>query len=143
MPVKRRVAADPGSDAVDAYLAARPLAVRRLLSQVREALCTALPGAEETISYKIPAYRIAGRTIIYFAGWKQHYSIYPATSAVLSKLGEELAPYAVSKGTIRFPFDRPVPVQLIARIAELRAREEFQARPQRKSKSTKTRAIRN
>ncbi|MCI0738224.1 MAG: hypothetical protein L0Y72_04215, partial [Gemmataceae bacterium] len=64
-----------------------------------------------------------GGAVIYFAGWKQHYSLYPATSYVVSALKDELAPYERSKGTIRFPLTKPVPVKLIARIAKLRAME--------------------
>lgn len=61
--------------------------------------------------------------MLYFAGWKQHYSLYPATGRVVTALKDELASYEVSKGTIRFPLSRPVPVKLITRIAKLRVRE--------------------
>ena len=94
-----------------------------MLRQVREAIRRALPEAEENISYQIPAYRQHGSTVIYFAGWKSHYSIYPASRALVEALGEELAPFAISKGTIRFPYDGPIPADLIARIATLRAGE--------------------
>jgi uncharacterized protein YdhG (YjbR/CyaY superfamily) len=61
--------------------------------------------------------------VIYFAGWKQHYSLYPATEQVVAALRDELVPYERSKGTIRFPLTDPVPVALIATIARLRASE--------------------
>ena len=87
------------------------------------AIRKALPEAEEIISYKIPAYRLPQGVVIWFAGWKRHYSLYPATDYVVSALSEELAPYEVEKGTIRFPLDARVPVTLIGRITRLRAEE--------------------
>ena len=115
---------------VDDYVASHPERVQAILEQVRGVLRRALPGAEEAISYQIPAYKVGGRAVIYFAGWKAHYSVYPATAAVLSELADDLAPYETSKGTVRFPLDRPVPRRLIARIAKIRAREEAE-RPTR------------
>jgi uncharacterized protein YdhG (YjbR/CyaY superfamily) len=109
---------------VDEVLATQTGEMRGVLERVRQVLRKALPDAEETISYQIPAYRIGGRAIVYFAGWKAHYSIYPATAQVLGGVGDALARYEVSKGTIRFPLEGRVPTALIARIARLRAREE-------------------
>ena len=108
---------------VDEYLASQPAAVRRVLQRVRGAIREALPGAEEAISYQIPAYKLQGRAVLYFAGWKQHYSLYPATGGVAAAFRDELASYELSKGTIRFPLSQPVPVKLIARIAKFRAQE--------------------
>src|SRR5688572_18793590 len=87
---------------VHQYIAAQPAAVRDLLERVRSAILKALPAAEESISYQIPTYKLHGRPVIYFAGWKQHYSIYPATKAVVTAFKDELAAYEISKGTIRF-----------------------------------------
>jgi uncharacterized protein YdhG (YjbR/CyaY superfamily) len=97
--------------------------VRSILKSVRAAIRKALPSAMEVISYQIPAYKLQGRVVIYFAGWKQHYSIYPATKAVVTALKDDLAGYELSKGTIRFPFNERVPAGLIGRIAKLRAKE--------------------
>ena len=108
---------------VDQYIAAQPEAVQGVLARVRSVIRKAVPGAEETISYQIPAYKLQGKAVVYFAGWKQHYSLYPATNRVVAALGDELAPYEVSKGTIRFPLSGPFPVKLIERIAKLRAKE--------------------
>ncbi|MEX2300896.1 MAG: DUF1801 domain-containing protein [Bryobacterales bacterium] len=108
---------------VDEYIASQPEGVRAFLERVRSAIRKAIPGAEEMISYKIPTYKLRGRPVIYFAGWKQHYSLYPVTSGVLAEFGEKLAPYEVNKGTIRFPLSGRVPVKLIADIAKLRAKE--------------------
>jgi uncharacterized protein YdhG (YjbR/CyaY superfamily) len=108
---------------VDDYLAAQPEATQRILGRVRSAIRKAMPEAEEVISYKIPAYRLHGRIVIYFAGWKEHYSIYPAIGALVAEFRDELAPYKISKGTIRFPLSQPVPVKLIERIAKFRSQE--------------------
>jgi uncharacterized protein YdhG (YjbR/CyaY superfamily) len=108
---------------VDDYIALQPEATRRVLERVRATLRKALPRAEEVISYQIPAYKMPGGAVIYFAGWKQHYSLYPASARVAETFEKELAPYRVSKGTIRFPLSEPIPVRLIERIARLRAKE--------------------
>jgi uncharacterized protein YdhG (YjbR/CyaY superfamily) len=109
------------------YIAGFPRPVQTTLRQVRAAIRKAIPGAEETISYGIPAFRFQGRTIIYFAGWKQHYSIYPANTRLVSAFREELEPYEVNnKGTIRFPLTEPVPAKLIEAIARFRAKEAAQ-----------------
>jgi uncharacterized protein YdhG (YjbR/CyaY superfamily) len=115
--------ATAGFASVDAYVAAQPEDVQPVLQRVRGIIRKALPGAEEVISYQIPAYRLQGATVIFFAGWKQHYSLYPATAAVVAAFEDELAGCKLSKGTIRFPLSRPVPAKLIARIAKLRAKE--------------------
>jgi uncharacterized protein YdhG (YjbR/CyaY superfamily) len=108
---------------VDEYIASQPGAVQKVLERVRNAIRNALPGAEEVISYKIPAYKLHGAPVLYFAGWKQHYSIYPATTQVVAAFKEDLEPYKVDKATIRFPLSQPVPVKLIERIAKFRAKE--------------------
>lgn len=108
---------------VDEYIASQPDDVRRVLNRVRSTIRKAVPGAEEIISYKIPAYKVRGDRMLFFAGWKQHYSLYPATARVIEAFKDDLAPYEVSKGTIRFPLSEPVPAKLIGRIAKFRAKE--------------------
>jgi len=108
---------------IDEYIASRPDDVRAILQQVRQAIRRAAPGAQETISYQIPAYRQHGRSVVYFAGWKQHYSLYPANATLVAAFKDELAPYKLSKGTIRFPLSQPVPEKLIERIAKFLVRE--------------------
>jgi uncharacterized protein YdhG (YjbR/CyaY superfamily) len=113
---------------VDGYIGAQPAAARSVLKRVRAAIRAALPRAEEGISYQIPAYKQDGRAVIYFAGWKEHYSLYPVSERLTAALGKELAPYTFSKGTMRLPLDEPVPAELIARIAKLRAKEVAEQR---------------
>jgi uncharacterized protein YdhG (YjbR/CyaY superfamily) len=108
---------------VDEYIASQPEAVQGILERVRSTVRKAVPGAEEVISYQIPTYKLHGGPVLYFAGWKKHYSLYPATDRLIAAFKEDLAPYAVNKGTIRFPLSEPVPVKLIQRIAKFRAKE--------------------
>jgi uncharacterized protein YdhG (YjbR/CyaY superfamily) len=109
---------------VDKYLAGFPKDVRAVLERVRSTIRRAVPSAEEAISYGIPAFKLNGRTMIYFAGWKEHYSIYPSNDRLVAAFKDELAPYEVNgKGTIRFPLAAPIPVKLIAGIARFRAKE--------------------
>ena len=120
---------------VDDYIAARPENIRQILLRVRAVIREALPEAEEVISYQIPAYRVNGRVAIYFAGWKEHFSVYPATGKVPDVFAKELAGYEMSKGTIRFPYDQPLPKDLIAGIAKLKAEEAMEGPKARRRKS--------
>jgi uncharacterized protein YdhG (YjbR/CyaY superfamily) len=108
---------------VDEYIASQPDAAQGILRLVRSTIRKAVPGADEVISYKIPTYKLHGGAVLYFAGWKQHYSLYPASEYLVAAFKDELASYKVNKGTIRFPLSEPVPVKLIERIAKFRAKE--------------------
>jgi len=108
---------------IDEYIATFPPDVQASLQRVRTTIRKALPQAEEAISYQIPTFKLHGSYVLYFAGWKQHYSLYPASSRLVAAFKDELAPYAVNKGTIRFPLSKPVPVKLIAGIARFLAEE--------------------
>ena len=108
---------------VDEYIATHPEDVQSILQRVRSTIRKAVPGAEEVISYQIPTYKLHGGYVVYFAGWKQHYSLYPATDHLVTAFEDDLAPYKVNKGTIRFPLSEPVPVKLIQGIAKVRAKE--------------------
>jgi uncharacterized protein YdhG (YjbR/CyaY superfamily) len=116
--------AKTGFKSVDDYIASQPKAVQGVLERVRAVIRKALPAAQEVISYQIPAYKMTGGVVLYFAGWSKHYSLYPAGDRVVATFfKDDLAPYQVSKGTIRFPLSQPVPVKLIERIAKFRAKE--------------------
>jgi uncharacterized protein YdhG (YjbR/CyaY superfamily) len=117
--VKSRAPKDVGE-----YIARFPQRVQTVLRRVRSTIRKAIPAAEETISYQIPTYKVNGRYVLYFAGWKEHYSLYPANARLVEAFKDDLVPYEVNnKGTIRFPLIAPVPVTLIAGIAKFRAKE--------------------
>lgn len=109
---------------VDEYIASQPSAAQKVLERVRSTIRKAVPAAVEVISYQIPAYKLHDRPLLYFAGWKRHYSLYPSNKRLVAAFRAELAPYEVNdKGTIRFPLSEPVPVKLIEGIAQFRAKE--------------------
>ncbi|MEO8100498.1 MAG: DUF1801 domain-containing protein [Acidobacteriota bacterium] len=110
-------------NSVDEYIAVQPTAAQQILQKVRSAIRTAAPDAEESISYRMPTYKLNDRPMIYFAGFKAHYSLFAASGHVIAKLKDELAPYEINKHTIRFPYASPVPVKLIKQVAKLRAQE--------------------
>jgi len=108
---------------ISEYIASKPRDVQAILRRVRTAIQEAVPAAEEAISYQIPVYKLNGVPVVYFAGWKEHFSLYPASDALVAAFKDELARYDLSRGTIRFPLDEPVPVSLIKRLAKFRAKQ--------------------
>src|SRR5262245_49880901 len=113
----------PGYGTVAEYIAAHPPAARAVLQRVRATIRKALPGSVEGVSYQIPVYKLDGRMVLYFAGFRDHYSIYPATARLIGALRKELAGFLHSKATIRFDYADPIPARLITRIVKLRAAE--------------------
>lgn len=123
---------------VDDYIAAQESpAVRTVLERVRTTIRKALPRATEGISYQIPVYKLDGRTVLYFAGFRNHYSIYPATARLVSALGKDLSGRLHSKATIRFSVTDAVPTRLISRIAKVRAAEVAEVEKERAKRSAK------
>ena len=110
----------PTPSTIDEYIATFPAEARARLEQVRQAIHKAVPRAEEGISYRIPTFRLDGRYLIYFAGFKGHIGVYPV-HADDPKLGAAIAPYVSGKATLRFPFDEPLPLALIARVVKSKA----------------------
>lgn len=108
---------------VDDYISAQSPQAQAALDAVRRVLHEAVPGGDEAISYNMPACNYAGQTVLYFAAWKRHYSLYPVNDEIIAALGSDLAPYKVEKATVRFPYSEAVPAGLIRRIAKLRAKE--------------------
>jgi uncharacterized protein YdhG (YjbR/CyaY superfamily) len=113
---------------VDGYLGTVPSAARPALDELRAAIAATIPRADETISYRILAYRQDGRMVVWCAGFKDHLSLYPASAAVREELGPKLDPYLSGKGTIRFGLDRKLPVALVKRIVKIRVKENAAAR---------------
>ncbi len=108
---------------VPAYIAGFPRPVQTVLKRLRSIIRKAVPGAEEVISYQIPAFKLHGKPVLFFAAWKEHYAVYPSNPRLVAAFKDELAGYELSKGTIRFPLSEPVPARLIAGIAKFRANE--------------------
>jgi uncharacterized protein YdhG (YjbR/CyaY superfamily) len=115
---------------VDAYIAAFPPGVRKVLREVRAAVRAAAPDASETISYGIPTFRMHG-PVAYFAAFKHHIGFYPPVRGD-AKLEQAVARYANDKGNLRFPLDEPMPLALIARVVRHRLRQDRAAANDRK-----------
>ena len=101
---------------VAAYIAAQPKAMQAGLKRVRAIIRAAVPDAEECMAYQMPTYKVQGRVVIHFAGWKEHFALYPGAGHVVAALKDALKGYMVSKGTIRFPLSQPVPAKLIEKL---------------------------
>jgi uncharacterized protein YdhG (YjbR/CyaY superfamily) len=109
---------------VDEYLATLPDERRAAMETLRRAIRVAAPDADEVIAYKMPAFRShGGHFLVSYDAYKNHYSLFPASDAVVQGLGDELTPYLAGKGTIRFPAGAPIPASLVTRIAEIRVTE--------------------
>jgi uncharacterized protein YdhG (YjbR/CyaY superfamily) len=102
---------------VDEYIATFPADVQAILQQVRQTIRAAVPEPGEKISYQIPTITMDGQALLYFSGWKQHISVYPIPDGD-EALAAEIAPYRSGKGTLKFPLNKPIPYDLIARLAQ-------------------------
>jgi uncharacterized protein YdhG (YjbR/CyaY superfamily) len=119
-------------ESTDQYIAGYPDDVQKLLNQIRAAIRKAAPDAEEAISYGIPAFHYKGYYLIYYAGYKNHVSVYPAPRENV-EFKEQLSLYKGGKGTVQFPIDKPLPLTLITRIVKFRMKEN-EARADKKKK---------
>ena len=109
---------------VDEYIAGFPNEVRTILEKVRTTIRKAAPGAQEKISYRIPTFTLDGKYLIYFAAFQKHVGLYPAPRGA-EEFKEQLAAYGGGKGTVQFPFDKPIPFGLITRIVKFRINENL------------------
>jgi len=109
----------------DSYIAGFPENARTLLEQVRATIKKAAPESEETISYGMPAFKLNGKPLVYFAGYKSHIGFY-ATPTGHAAFEKELSGYKQGKGSVQFPMDDTMPLDLITRIVNFRVRENFE-----------------
>jgi uncharacterized protein YdhG (YjbR/CyaY superfamily) len=116
---------------IDEYISGFPRDIQRLLKQVRSTIRKAAPAAQETISYRVPAFMFEG-SLVYFAAFKNHIGFFP-TSSGITHFKNELSAYESAKGSVRFPLDQPIPLDLITKITRFRVKEN-QARAKAKRK---------
>jgi uncharacterized protein YdhG (YjbR/CyaY superfamily) len=111
------------AETMDEYIAGFPKDIQIVLKKIRATIRKAAPDAEEAIKYQIPTF-VQNGNLVHFAAYKHHIGFYPTSKAIV-KFKKELAPYEQSKGTIRFPLDRPIPLGLIGRIAKSRVQDNL------------------
>jgi uncharacterized protein YdhG (YjbR/CyaY superfamily) len=102
---------------VDEYLAGFPAETQAVLQEIRRRIHALVPEATEAISYQIPTFKLDGKVLVHFAGWKQHVSMYPVPPTDDPELLAEIARYQVSKGTLKFPLDQPIPYDVVEHVA--------------------------
>jgi uncharacterized protein YdhG (YjbR/CyaY superfamily) len=110
---------------IDEYIGTFPKDIQATLEELRQTIKKAAPDAVETISYQMPAFRLRGN-LVYFAAFKNHFGFYP-TSSGIEAFKKELSSYETSKGAVRFPMDKPLPLSLIRRIVKYRVKENLAA----------------
>ena len=113
------------------YASRFPKEVQALLKKMRLAIKKAAPQAKEKISYAMPAFTFEGKNLVYFAGYKKHIGYYPGTAAIAA-FKKELTGYKLSKGTIQFPVDEPLPLGLVSRITKFRVKAVLSAQKKKK-----------
>jgi uncharacterized protein YdhG (YjbR/CyaY superfamily) len=108
---------------VDEYIASFPENVKCILQELRQVIKETAPDAKEVISYEMPAFELNG-ILVWFAAFKNHIGFFPKVSAI-EAFKKELSSYELSKGTIRFPLDKPIPFDLVRKIVKYRIKENL------------------
>jgi len=121
-------------ETIEAYFASFSEDIQDGLASIRDAVKQAVPQAEETLSYQLPAFKYHGM-LIYYSAYKNHYSIsFPPPFKVFEDFKEQLSPYAMSKTAVQFPMDKPLPLDLIGEMAKYRANENLETEQKKKKK---------
>jgi uncharacterized protein YdhG (YjbR/CyaY superfamily) len=110
-------------DEIDAYVGALEEPKRGTLEALRKSILDVVPDAEQGISYGMPAFKVRGKTVAGFAAFKNHLSYLPHSGSVLARLGDDVAGYETSKGSLRFAIDEPLPASLVRKLVETRLTE--------------------
>jgi len=121
-----------GLNTIDEYIANFPEEIQKILQELRATIKTSAPGAQERISYQMPAFALKGN-LVYFAAWKNHIGFYPTSSGTRA-FKHELSIYESAKGSVKFPLDKPLPLDLISRIVKFRVAENLRKTETKSSK---------
>lgn len=124
----------PAAQNINEYIASFPVEVQLMLEEMRAAIKKAAPEAKEKISYQMPAFEFNG-ILVYFAGYKNHIGFYPAGSGI-ENFRKEISGYKSSKGTVQFPLNQPLPVDLITQMVEFRVHENLEKAELKKAKKS-------
>jgi len=114
-----------GFSSIDEYIATFPEDIQLILQDLRATINAAAPDAVEKISYQMPTFALKGN-LVYFGAWKKHIGLYPVTSTVRKAFEQELSHYENTKGTVKFPLDKPLPLDLISEMVKFRVAENLQ-----------------
>jgi uncharacterized protein YdhG (YjbR/CyaY superfamily) len=118
---------------VEGYFAALPDDQREALQKLRDTIRSTLPDATEHISYQMPAFKAEGRFVVWYAAFRDHYSMYPASEGVRTTLGNDVEKFLSGKGTIRFEYGERLPTTLVKRIVKTRVKENAEGKAYRRS----------
>lgn len=127
-------AAPTKATTIDEYLAATHPAQRAVLETLRRAIHAAAPGAQEYLGYGLAGFKHGGRPLVYFGAWKEHCALYAASPKTQAAFAAELKHFEVSKGTIRFTVEKPLPLALVKKLVKARVAENAARRPVKKIK---------
>lgn len=108
---------------IDQYIERFPKKVQEILKKIRQIITESAPKAEETIDYQIPTFKLNGN-LVHFAAYKNHIGFYPTPSGI-EAFKKDLSPFELGKGSIKFPIDKPIPIELIKKIVEFRVKENL------------------
>jgi uncharacterized protein YdhG (YjbR/CyaY superfamily) len=141
----QKVISPNGSKYVDDYLKSFPVETQKKLQELRHVIHSAAPASQETLSYGIPTVDLKGKHLIHFAGYRNHLGLYPGAKAIEAFQGDIVA-YKNAKGSVQFPLEKPLPVELVKRIVQFRCDEvgepNEEKRPVKKSAPTKVKSKR-
>jgi uncharacterized protein YdhG (YjbR/CyaY superfamily) len=118
-------------NSIDEYIATFPAGVQKIMNQLRKTIKAAAPEAVEKISYNMPTFTLNGTYLVYFAGWKNHIAFYGAPRGN-AEFKEDLSAYESGAGTLQFPYDKPMPLDLITKIVKFRATENLKRTDKKK-----------
>lgn len=114
---------DMSAKNVGEYIATLPADAQKLVLKMRKTIKEAAPGAEESMGYGVPSFKLNGKQLVYYAAFRDHLGFYPGSSRAIRAFSKELIGYETAKGTVRFPFGKPVPWNLIKKIVAFRINE--------------------